>query len=518
MNFNLLYEPIFTTDIGVFSLPELLHRITSEEVESFPKIAAHHATLFHSFICQLSAVVTSKHNGGNLPENADRWREILLKETNGEEKYWNLLSPLNEPAFLQVPLSSKDIEGRNLITSTGGIDLLFATKNHCMKMGEGSDATAESWIYNLIAAQTGSGYGGAGHYGSVRMRAGPTSRPFMGLIPTKGKNLSINVSSWIMRDTKGIIKHRMTNDPEKLDQYAQPSVTWMDGWDGNHGQIDIDKLDPHFIETAKRIKLLSLNSDSTIGCYIAKSSGRRIKVPENFHGDINDPWAPVEITNKDELAEQWIISPKKRRLDYKFIMDLVMDEGRYQKPFLADMDSDEECSLLIDYMGRGDGKTYGHFSRIINMPRQILNAFEKPGVEETVSEMLQFISDMDRVARGSFSLFFYGGCHNARRKSEDVPPILRTKLGHLSENIDRAIDKRFFFHLSRVCDEAKIGSERTMLNAFKEWIAKIIYEETEIAFNGFSVGHGKTIKADAMAAQELYSRTSKMIDDRNAAC
>ncbi len=514
MPVNLLRDPIFSTNLEEkVSLPRLIQGLHSEEIKTLTKVPAHQVTLFHSFLCQLSALAVSRHCGNVAPSTTDGWYEALLALTNDDEAYWELITPAGQPAFMQVCLTEEEAEKNadTVKTNLSSIDLLFDSKNHSVKKGVGENATAEEWIYGLVAVQGGAGYGGNRHYGSVRLRSGNASRPFMGLVPIDGHDMSVHAGKWVKRDVEAIVKRRQTNDPDKLDEYKKSALMWLQDWDGTPGHIELEDLDPHFIEVCKRIKLTHTESGA-IGAYSLSTTGRRIKTPEGYEGAGDDPWAPTEIVSRksgsgsEEIARNATVNPGERGIDYRLIMDLMMNDGRYNKPFLADLREDADVALMLEFTGRGKCKTHGHHSRVVSLPRRITNAFERPGMKEQVNEMLSFIKDAENIARGALTLYFYNGDHKKRERAGSRPALLTNALSALCDDITRQIDRGFFRHLHKVATETRMDAGSQMMNAFKAWVMEVVIEETEHAFQRTPRSINVRHKADAMASAELHRR------------
>ena len=246
------------------SLPGALAGLVRGEVHSFRALRAHQWQAWFSFLTQLAAMAVSRHNDGSLPDEASRWRELLLELSGGEESAWALVEhDVSRPAFMQSPIpeGSLDEAGyKSDIPTPDGLDMLVTSKNHDVKRHRIRNPDVEHWVYALVTLQTLEGFFGRGNYGIVRMNGGFAARPFVEFTPGL---------SWSER-FRDDVERLVANRAEIADQFefdrAGHALLWLEPWDGaKSGGYSLDDLDPYFLEICRRIRFRDEDANSSAG-------------------------------------------------------------------------------------------------------------------------------------------------------------------------------------------------------------------------------------------------------------
>jgi len=188
--YSLLNEPLFSVHTQEneklnLSLPEILERLTSDEVTSFDALQPHQRQAWYSFLVQLATIALARNGEARLVTSASRWRELLLHLTKGKEQPWCLIvDDISQPAFMQSPVPEGTLEKAKYkadVTTPDDLDMLVTSKNHDVKMHRITRPKIEHWIYALVTLQTMEGFLGQGNYGIARMNGGFGNRPLVEL-------------------------------------------------------------------------------------------------------------------------------------------------------------------------------------------------------------------------------------------------------------------------------------------------------------------------------------------------
>lgn len=444
--FNLITEPLINTAPNTLaSLPELLARLTRDEVESYPSLRPHQAPAWHMFLVQLAALALNRVAMDVLPDKEEEWARALRGLTPDfpkDEPWCLVVEDESKPAFMQPPIP-EGVNLSNSVSTPDALDLLITSRNHDLKQAVAQKAEAEDWVFALISLQTGEGFGGAKNYGIVRMNGGSSSRPMLGLAPLRQKDSKLiwpRPGLWFRRDLTVLLATREeeTANYGYLGYTAKDGLglTWTVPWpDGE--QLRLQSLDIWFIEVCRRIRL-SMQDGQIIG-FRGTSSAPRIAA-KGMNGAIGDPWAPVHKTESKSLTLSG------GDFDYRRLVDLLFS-GDWNMPLLAQPASSDSgngtLALIAQALSRGNSKTEGFKSRILPIGGEIARALgpRRKELHELALQQIEEIGKLDKVIRAALALVAAGGDSEKRRKEHYA------FAKDASAAFDHAADEIFFQHL-----------------------------------------------------------------------
>ena len=384
---NLLTDPILTVNDGnQVSLPALLAAMAQGQVRDFPALRPHQRPAWHMFLVQLSALALWTAKCKALPTAANDWAAMLrgLTPDHANDEPWTLAVPdWSKPAFMQAPAPNEKLKWKTKSTPDA-LDMLITSKNHDLKQAVAKRASAEDWVFALVSLQTMEGYGGSGNYGIARMNGGSASRPMLGLAPADHAGSSIHPSRWWARDVQSLIAARMANNQKGVGQVGGPSLLWCLAWPEGE-QLDLNDLDPWFIEICRQVRLAETDSSIFAKCSTSKSARVEAK---NLQGMAPDPWAPKK--KKDGKT----LTLSSGNFDYKKLNELLFS-GNWMVPLLTKADGNEAGDMLLvaEAFSRGNSKTEGFKSRIVPVPSHAIRLFSS---ETTAAELAQAqVSEID---------------------------------------------------------------------------------------------------------------------------
>ena len=465
---NLLNDPIFTTASGDrLSLPAALSSMARGGIRTFPRLRPHQRPAWHMFLVQLAALAISRSGSEGVPELESAWRSALRGLTPGhpDDQPWRLLVASRDlPAFMQPP----DPGGLKWTAKAtpDALDMLITARNHDQKQSVAIQAGSEDWVYALVSLQTCEGYGGRGNQGIARMNGGSSSRPMLGLVPANGRDHGIDASQHWLRDLKVLLTNGSSGDASKLGTPGGDALLWLNAWPEG-SRLGLDTLDPWFIEVCRRVRLVTHQGQLRAEC--ANSKAPRINA-RAFHGNVGDPWAPVEIKEGKSLT----IS--RRGFDYQRICELLYS-GNWTMPVLAEPAPHEtgDMLLLAEAICRGNSKTEGFKSRAIPVPGSQLSIFASDDVGRLARAQAMEIEAFDIALRNGLALMAASGERDANKKGH---------YGHTNAaraRFDRTADSFFFPMLwtrsEAVSDpQAEDDAKRTFLMALKTAADRVLVQ------------------------------------------
>lgn len=464
IKFNLLDEKLISVSLSDgspadLSLTEILLSLsTSDDIVSFSALQPHQQQSWYCFLVQLAAMATARENGNKLPDTLPRWREVLLKLSDGSEAAWCLVVPdLTQPAFMQTPVVKESLEDAGYKPGIEGpedLDILITSKNHDVKAVRMRNPKIQHWVFSLINLQTMEGNLGRGNYGIVRMNGGFGNRPFTGY------SKSIGFASRVRRDIEILLYHRQSTD--EIYSNNGHSLLWIAAWDGgrNNG-VPIQTCDPWFIEICRRIRFIEI--ENCLVCFRANSESKRVEAPEELFGVTGDPWTPIDSEKSKSLTLGDV------GFSYELIQKILFKQG-YSSPVSMNHNQDEKggTNLICQGLVRGQGKTGGLHKRIIPVPGKAAKAlFQDTSLQEklalqSATRIAMAQETAQKVLRPSVALLQ----SNASSKKADAPKT------HSWINLfNSAIDQRFFDSL---WDSVALAPDK----ARQQW-AEILYTEAE---------------------------------------
>ena len=466
MMYSLLDDPLFRVrlpdnTVQGASLPQILHRLTQDNLLSFEALQAHQQQPWHSFLVQLAAMTTAREADGAPPSNADEWRDALLSLADGDDAAWHLVvADVSRPAFLQSPVPEGTLDDAGYkadVPTPDQLDVLITSKSHDVKARRIRHAEPEHWIYALVTLQTMEGFLGRGNYGVVRMNGGFGNRPLVGLSPdlSWGEHFRRDVD--VLLSERDALSERYTLDG--------PALLWTRPWDGaKDSAIPLDACDPYFLEVCRRIRFQ--DDDGDLVCWRANTKGQRVDAPDSLNGDTGDPWTPIEKSSGKALTLPG------EGFTYDRLQDIVF-EGEYAPPpALQFRDSDDgHMYVVARALVRGQGKTEGLHHRIVPVPNDALANLRKKSEREQLAQRAQ--NRVERVQEVQRSVLYpaigtlLGGGDTEAIDFEDVAPWL--------DAFDRTVDARFF--------EALWASVDMSDHEAREHWASLLWEEAQTQFD-----------------------------------
>lgn len=474
---SLLTEPVFSDRRGGLrrSLPEVLAALSRGEDVRLP-LRAHQEHAVFMFLCQLAAIASDRHIEGALPTEPKRWRAALLALTGDRIEPWHLVGPLDKPAFLQPALSASSAWSTT-VTSPDDMDLLVTSKNHDLKQHLIDGGDAEAWVYALISVQTMSGYGGRGNYGVARLKGGLASRVFVGVVPTL---------AWgprFLRDVDLLLDSR--KKVAKDHGFAPKggvALLWDSFWDGLDA-IPHAKLDPHFIDTARRWRLFAGPTGNSFVAKFSPSKVARIdrKVPrgddgkvEDHGGAIGDLWAPVHKERGSVLN----IGPQG--VNVRLLCDLLF--GGYE-PCLAMRigpgDGAAPC-LLVQAVGRDEasnGVTAGFHRMLLPLPAALASAEvrERLGKRAVARIERSGVARKDVLRTAGFALV-QGGAERVDKGNEGAARKVASWLPHFDTLVEAGFFPHLWTTLEQSDDDAAFAWDQQLVRWVREVYERIVQE------------------------------------------
>lgn len=489
---NLITDKVFGIGNGeAVSLPGLFAAMSREEVAQFPPLRAHQRAAWHMFLVQLGALAVWRAGRRDLPRQAGPWTDALrglAPEFPGDAP-WRLVAPEPDlPGFLQAPdpggLRWKTVE------TPDALDMLNTARNHDVKRGVNRNARPEDWILALVSLQTMGGYAGSGQYGIARMNGGYASRSLVGLAPAGSGDMSLDASRWWARDVRRLLAEREAGAPARRGTVGGPALLWCLDWVEGE-QLDLEKLDPWFIEVCRRVRL----DDAGDGTVARTSSSKAMRIDaRRFKGDLGDPWAPVHKTERKSLTIG------EGQFDYARLCNLLFS-GEWELPVLARR-GDEEVGrgmvLVAEALSRGQGRTDGFKSRVMPMPDSVpqgVSAAAKAWAQ--VEEAMVF----QQALGYALAVAAAGGDWEAVGKSHYAQGAAA------GNRLNDMVDRLFFPHLLR-----RLENESAQVD-FLEALWEATQAELEAGLGEISCAGPRKEKAHARAKRVLGNRVWRRYPD-----
>ncbi|MBK8980689.1 MAG: type I-E CRISPR-associated protein Cse1/CasA [Planctomycetes bacterium] len=335
------------------------------------------------FLTQLAAIAMRRSGVATPPLSENEWNTLIVGMTDRAREPWCLVvDDMSKPAFFQPPVPEGDVSGWKEVETPDGLDLLVTAKSHDVKTCLINASDAEAWAYAICSVQTMQGYPGRGYNGISRMNGGYGNRPRVGLSPSLAmgerflRDVTVLLDEWPALLTRGF----------RDDGVA---LVWCLPWDGSES-FALNALSPHFIEICQRLRIIFDNGALT--GRRTTSSARRC-APEVQHGDVGDPWCPIER----ESAEALTVGP--RGYDYRLLVDVLFANrfapGAAQRVRTSDSDG---LLLWVNALARGQGKTEGLHERILPLSsvvqRRLLAREQQQGLGQRARDRVQRAEEM----------------------------------------------------------------------------------------------------------------------------
>ena len=491
---NLLTDPLLTLSNGSkVSLPALFAAMAKADVRGFPALRPHQRPAWHMFLVQLGALAFWGAKREDPPVDAADWRADLRRLTpdHPDDAPWRLVvKERDKPAFLQPP----DPGGLRWaeVSTPDALDLLITSRNHDLKQSVARQANEEDWIFSLVSLQTSEGFGGRGNYGIARMNGGSSSRPMMGLAPSRHLDTSVDFSAWWARDVRRLTKARDAGQEIGIGRAGGLALLWCLDWTEG-GQLDLRDLDPWFIEICRRVRLI--DAGGVVSALRSGSKAARIDA-KAFKGNVGDPWAPVHAT------EGKAFTLGSGDFGYRQLCGLLFS-GNWKVPLLARTESDETSDLLLvaEALSRGNCKTEGFKSRIVPVPGKVVPLLSSDTAATLSTAQMDEIRAFDSALRYALQLVASNGEYDAVKKHSRSQDHCKDPARPACARFQRAADQRFFPSLWRRFSASSHGENAAFeaKQAFLKDLMSIAEAELDSALPTISCAAIRRPKAEARA-------------------
>ena len=441
--YDILAEKILTISVlggnaESVSLPKVYAALMEDQVEAFPALRPHQRHAWHAFLVQLGVIAMHKAGLTEPLTDPDEWHRIiraLTKDDFPDDEPWHLVvEDITKPAFMQPPASSKEREKdyKNPVLTPDQLDMLVTSKNHDLKSTVAGQTNFNDWIFALVTLQTMEGFAGAGNYGIARMNGGLGNRPAFSLVPFE-HNAGIHVK----RDVLALLElfpDLICNSPGSEDGEA---LLWTVPWDGDKSEsLLVSRLHPLFIEVCRRVRLRS-SLNGSLHAVRTTSKAARIQGKE-LKGRTGDPWTPHN-PSRDGLP----LTLSNGGFTYKRIADYLT---AWTSPLLlkasqSELRSHDTMKLVATATVRGQGKTEGHYERVIPFRRAAYGVFGRRGATELgdmARKRIDEVAIVQRILSHAIQTFV------ARGEPENASPEHRTLARRWLNRLDVIVDATFF--------------------------------------------------------------------------
>lgn len=446
---NILTEPVIRMDTTAghceASLSGVYVALMADEVTAFPALRPHPRHAWHAFLVQLGAMAMHRAGVAEPPLDAAEWAGLirgLTPDWPGDEPWQLVVEDITKPAFMQPPAKSagKLAEYKNTVAMPDELDMLVTSKNHDLKSAVIADANADDWLFALVSLQTMEGFGGSGNYGISRMNGGLGSRPAFSLTP------STRPGAHARRDICALLGQHSS-----LLSSVGHNLLWTLPWDGAADEaLTLDRLASLYIEICRRVRLRSA-ADGRLSAVRTSSKAARIYAKAS-NGVTKDPWTPVDL--RDKKGDKALTLPGGG-FTYRRIVD-YLDSTKFTLPDLAKPTPTEQRSrdttmqLVARAMVRGQGKTEGHYERIIPIRSKTRTAMMGGNAADDLGSLAQArvnqIGAVQRILSHAIQAFL------ARGDASSNSPEHRRLAAPWLNRLDEIVDDRFFDDLQNEFD------------------------------------------------------------------
>lgn len=487
--YNVLTDPIFRVSWDskrtALTLPGVLSRLSSgKRIDSFEGLRPHQRQPWFCFLVQLSVLALTKNTLFVPPKKTDEWTHLLRSLTSSfpDDEPWSLVvEDPNKPGFFQSPCMEMPNKCSELL-SPDELDILVTSKNHDIKNSTMKRAQPEHWIYSLITTQTLHGYPGRGYYGISRMNGGYGNRSFVSYLP------SCLWHEQYLSSVATLIENR-EQLREKHDYYdfnSGLSLLWLEPWDGKKS-LELQKLDPYFLEVCRRVRLIL--KDEKISALLATTDVPRVNAGDS-NGNVGDPWGPVKSDGT--------LLTVKNGFDYRLTREFIFGTDYSSMSLNNRPESDGELVLLTRTTVRGQGKTEGHFERVITLPKNVRKMFSM-NADHTrrLGEISkQWVGDVDELRKRCLKPALL-------QLSQGAPEKLSFKDERINDFValfQRRVDNDFF---PRLWDAVNLDEE-TARKKWLEFLKSEAHQILEQAKEALPLPSSRKYKAIAFADSFFY--------------
>lgn len=479
IRYRLLDEPLLSVCDAVgrrvksLSLPSLFAALQRDDVGDFPALRPHQRHVWHAFLVQVAALALLRGDLREMPDDADVWRELLLRLTPNDPDgaAWSLVAPHARPAILQSPATTGVSEYKSTSETPDALDMLVTSKNHDVKQRVIHQARPEHWLYALLSLQTQEGFLGYGNYGVSRMNGGFASRPGFGVAVGGGP------AARVRRDVGRLLalRARMLEDYQHFPAKGGIALVWLVPWDGAQ-QLEMSQLDPYYIEICRRVRLVAVGPRLSA---IATGSKKARIDAKALAGHTGDPWTPLIPdggTRKALTADAGDFSYRRlvpllfpRRSDPKAPYPAMLQE-------ISDTDPDAGLSIVARVVVRGQGRTEGFFERRVLVSKVTRRGFGRDAVSDeparVAHELVKDVSDFSRTVLypALMTVFTSSPSRGERARDDDTA---KDRVRRALNRFDASVDATFFGDLDTELAMHESGGNVAQHVARARWLATL---------------------------------------------
>jgi hypothetical protein len=480
--------------IEVRSLPGVLSDLMADRVLDYPAIRHHHSHIIHMYFSQLMALVTEH----STPVTEDDFRDALLK-LDARPETWQIFPKWGETGFMQPAfpdniVCSKKFLKDNRCNSPSQIDFTWYSNRHIVKFENPGYSDIETWLWQLIALQTGAVGNGKGNYASFKINSGTSSRCYWSVY-----DRSWGVGRRVVEDAR-LINERLEETTSDFGFAKNEGATlmWTLPWAQSKDLVDSmvypHEIDARCLEVCRRINLCRDSSGVIYalkaGSLNPRSSMARTKTNLFRRGVCGDIWTPV-ISEKDE---EKALSLDSRGLVYSQLAKYACGIGSQDvtiTPAPATNRGVDDPVLVVTGIAGGQGKTEGIFHREITFGRgQGDNPFSLPNAGEVAEVMILDAQIMLKALR-------YGTAAFLDLPVKKLPAAIDARFAKIATS---QVDGIFFEHLEALFDDEDIARIKWVSALHK--IGETVLEEV---FDALQVSRIKKMRR-IIEAQSAYHK------------
>ena len=511
--FNVIEEPIIRVEHRSsarerLTLPQTLAALARDQVETWPALRPHQAPAWHAFLVQIAAMGLETLGRTQAPSDEAGWSETLraLTQEWPNDEPWCLVTPPGSPALLQAPAPERDPKEyekqfKQEVLTPDALDMLVTTKNHELKAERMRDAAPDDWLFALVSLQTQGGYSGPRLYGIARMNKGLGNRSYVSLRPS-----GASAGAAFTRDLDAVVGGRkaLRNAGEARGVGTEEAIAllWTVGWREGES-MPLSRLHPLCVEICRRVRLE--RREEKLVARRAHSGRARVDA-EHAHGDLADPWTPIQRSDAPRA-----LSMTSEGLTYQRMTELMFGSTKrsWQLPMLARAGGRESTSRL-EIVGagiaRGQGRTEGFHRRIVDIPPKAA-ALVESGDEDTATrarERVRQAGDVQgKCLRAALIVLVQKGTAEPQWKKPTNTSLTKPWIDQFEREVDQAFFPELWQSLDMSDDDASHAWSRTL--------ARIARETLEAAAEAAPRAGERRVMAHARASNMLESALHKQL-------
>jgi len=506
--YSLVREPLLRVrspdgPVAGATLAEVLAGLGQGEIASFQALQAHQRQPWFCFLVQLAGIALARGAVEDLPTDPDRWRDLLLALTHGDEAPWCLVvSDVSRPAFMQPPVPEGSLRKAGFkadVETPDQLDMLVTAKNHDLKMQRIGWPCPDHWLYALITLQTMEGYSARRNYGIVRMNQGYGNRPMVGLSPGLSWTRRFRRDVTLLRGARENLIASYGYHPQGI------ALLWLLPWNGAAASgLSLDRLDPLFIEVCRRIRFVC--DHDRLVCLRSTTEAARVAGADTLKGVTGDPWTPVNVPGEKALTVG------ADGFHYALLQQILLSE-EYDRPLALRPTSGEYSGAYLTATAfvRGEGATEGFHHRVVPLSQRAVSwlgdASRRQRLGRLSQDRVELAADTQRrVLRPALLALLSGGKDQA-----EVGKREKQKLGQAArrwlDRFDAAVDDVFFPELWAALDLPDEEADRR----WQELLHREARQQLEDAIAGAPLPSARRYRAVSASESLFRSRSAQLL-------